>query len=213
MVKWVILFTLVLGLGTFFWVSEHFKQPDRRTAQHGSTWIDDVGKLHVMGLVLNRNTVREAEIILKSRVDTAIFMYPEQVDGNKQREGGEQHFRLELEAYFPSIADHSKVMLVLNIDGKLLEKMRQRGTRPRVYPNGVGRINLANADMLAVQKMTFHELRLIPSVQLDTAMLESRFGRPESIQNDGVSGIHYHYPKVGLDAFIKPADYDVLRFR
>jgi len=206
--KIVLLIILVLGLGTFFLTSQSFKQHDQATQdnQHRGTWVDENGKLHTMGLILNESTVRDAELILRSRSDAAIFMYPE------DKQGDEQRFRLELEAYFPSIADHSKIMLVLNIDTEALEKIRQRGTRPRIYPNGVVRVNLANEDTLSIKQLSFKELRLVPSLQLEASMLESRFGKAQSVQRNDDGSVHYLYPDIGLDALIKPDDKDVLSF-
>ncbi|MBL4775332.1 MAG: hypothetical protein JKY87_04680 [Mariprofundus sp.] len=204
-----LLIILVLGLGTFFLTSQSFKQHEQQNSQanqHRSTWIDDTGKLHTMGLVLGESTVRDAELILRSRSDAAIFMYPESKQGNEQR------FRLELEAYFPSIADHSKIMLVLNIKAEELEQIRQRGTSPRIYPNGVARVNLANEDTLSIKQFTFNELRLVPSVQLDASMLEARFGKPQSVQRNNDGSVRYLYPKLGLKALINPDAKDVLSF-
>jgi len=207
--KFVVLIIVVLGLGTFFLTSQNFKQHDEQVTkqnQHRGTWVDAAGMLHTMGLVLNESTVRDAELILRSRSDAAIFMYPEATQGDEQR------FRLQLEAYFPSIADHSKIMLVLNLAPDLLEQIRQRGTSPRIYPNGVARVNLANEDTLEIKQLTFKELRLVPSVQLDASMLKSRFGKPQSVQRNDDGSVDYMYPKIGLKAVIKPDDKDVLSF-
>jgi len=207
--KFVLLFIVVVGLGTFFWTSESFKVDEKQAgsdAEHRRPWIDPAGKLHVMGLVLNESTVRDAEIALRSRSDAAIFMYP------KASEGGHQNFQLKLEAYFPSIADHSKIMLVLNVAEASLEQMRQRGTSPRIYPNGVARVNLSNEDILSVKKLVVKELRLVPSVQLDVAMLETRFGKPDNVRSEADGSVHYLYPLMGLDAWIKPEDKDILTF-
>jgi len=210
MLKYALLFMLIGGFGTFYWTSQSFKQDEQQESQatqHSSTWVDETtGKLHVMGIVLNQSTVRDAEVALRSRAQSAIFLHEEKAADNKKS------FRLSMEAYFPSIADHSKVMLVLNIDEALLIKMSERGTPPRVYPNGIVRINPSDQDILAAQKMTIKELRLVPSVQLDSTMLEGRFGKPDSIKKNEDGSIHYYYPAIGLDALIKPEDKDILSF-
>jgi len=209
MIKYALLFILIGGFGTFYWASQSFKQGDQLeslSTQHRSTWVDETGKLHVMGIVLGQSTLRDAEVALRSRSQSAIYLHEEKTADNKKS------FRLSLEAYFPSIADHSKVILVLNVDKPLLIKMSERGTPPRVYPNGVVRINPSNEDILAVQKMTVKELRMLPSVQLNQAMLEGRFGKADSIKKSDDGSTRYLYPTIGLDALIKPEEKDILSF-
>jgi len=196
MAKYVVLFIVVVALGTFFGTSQSFKNTDQvdGKSSHRGVWVDDTGQLHVMGIVLNKSSVRDAELALRSRSQTAIFMYPE------AKHGDETHFRLSLEAYFPSIADHSKVILILNVSEEVLEKMRQRGTSPRMYPNGVARINIANEDILPVQKFVIQSLHVVPSIGLELAMLESQFGQAEQKSKDEEGAVHYLYPAIGLDA-------------
>jgi len=209
MTKYMLLVVAVLGFGTFYWASQNFKQDEQQetqVTQHSSTWIDEAGKLHTMGIVLDQSTLRDAEMALRSRSQTAIYLHEEKSSDDKKS------FRLSLEAYFPSIADHSKVILLLNVDKPLLIKMSERGTPPRIYPNGIVRINPSNEDILAVQKMTVKELRMIPSLQLTERMLEGRFGKAESIIKDDDGSTHYLYPSIGLDAQIKPEGKDILSF-
>ena len=209
MYKYALLFILIGGFGTFYWTSQNFKQDDQQQnqpTQHQKTWVDEAGDLHVMGIVLNQSTVRDAEVALRSRAQSAIFLHEEKTTDNKKS------FRLSLEAYFPSIADHSKIMLILNVDKPLLITMSERGTPPRVYPNGMVRINPSNQDILAAQNMTFNELRLVPSVQLNRTMLEGRFGKPDSIKKNEDGSSHYYYPAIGLDALIKAEGKDILSF-
>ncbi|MDQ6988520.1 MAG: hypothetical protein Q9M19_01465 [Mariprofundaceae bacterium] len=199
-----LVFIIVMASATYYLTSTSFQSS--QSLQQNRTWIDETGKLHVLGLTLGKSTVRDAEIALRSRADAAIFMYP------LHDEGKEKKFKLVLEAYFPSIADHSKVMLTLDVEEQQLEAIRQRSTSPRLYPNGVARMNLGNEDILAVLKFTIHTLTLIPSTQLDAAILKAQFGNPKRINTVNKHITTYLYPNLGLTASINDSGKDKLVF-
>lgn len=188
---------------TFYFTSISFKNTDQSANR---TFVDEAGHLHVMGIILGQSTVREAEKAFRSRVDAAIFMYPD------PQTTGKNKFKLDLEAYFPSIADHTKVMLKLTVDDAQLEAIRQRSSSPRMYPNGIARRNLANEDILAIQHMIIHQLILMPSTDIDLRILEAQFGKAakSNIEQDGHTS--YQFPSIGLEANINPEGKDKLTF-
>jgi len=205
--KIALVFIVVMASATFYFTSTSYQtsSTDHQKAQQ-RTWIDDKGNVHVLGLVLGESSVRDAELSLRSRADAAIFMYP------LASEGKEKVFKLVLEAYFPSIADHSKVMLKLDITDTAMEAMRQRSTSPRIYPNGVARMNLSSRDILAVRLLKIKELTLVPSAQLNEKLLIAQFGSAAShtvLENGSTS---YAYPALGLVANINGAGKDSLVF-
>jgi len=155
-----------------------------------------------LGIELGRTTLRDAEIALKSRSDTAIYIYPE----NHPQSG------MTLEAYFPSIADHSKVILELEASPQLLEQMQQRSTIPHLYPNKVARMNLHSQDLQSAQQLKVVKATLIPSIRISYEMLSKRFGvaAKNSSSDDGT--IHYYYPALGLHAIIPKDDPARLQF-
>ena len=196
---------LIVGSATFYITSSVYKQSGGNPKQR--TFFDDKQHLHVMGIVLGESTVRDAEIAFKSRTDSALFLYPKET-----KEGQEAQYTGKLEAYFPSIADHSKVLLTLKTTDVELEAIRERGTRPRVYPNGVIRMNLSNQDILAVQRMIITEMSLIPSLELNKEMIVAQFGKPELVTNTNPNTTVYTFPKFGLVATINQNDSDKLTF-
>ena len=200
-----LVFIVVAASATFFITKSVYQQSGTENKQR--TYFDESANLHVMGVVLGESTLRDAEVAFRSKSDTAIFLYPEPRQGES-----EPHFVGQLEAYFPSIADHSKVILTLEIGVHELEAMRQRSSKPRIYPNGVIRMNLSSQDILAVRKMTANKLTLIPSVQLDKAMLEAQFGKPESTRQESENITYFSFPKFGLTATIHLEEKDKLTF-
>ena len=172
------------------------------TDQRSDTWVDQAGRLHVLDIELGRTTLREAEIALKSRSDTALYIYPEQ----HPRAG------IRLEAFFPSIADHSKVILELEAGAPLLKHLQERATIPHLYPNKVARMNLHPEDLLTVQRLIVGKVTLIPSIHVSHEMLRNRFGEASnsSVTEDGTE--HYYYPSIGLHATVFKDDATRLEF-
>jgi len=184
--------TLLTTALVFAWCSSNHKT-DPATQE---TWVEDSGQLHVLGLTLGKTVLREAEVALKSRSDIALYIYPEE-----HPEAG-----LKLEAFFPAIADHSKVILELDSDEETVKMIQQRSTLPHLYPNKVARMNLHPEDLAIVQQLTVKSLTLIPSIEITIATVQARFGEPSSIQHaeDGTS--YYHFDSIGLKAKLKEGD-------
>ena len=166
------------------------------------TWVDQAGRLHVLGIELGRTTLREAEVALKSRSDTALYIYPEQ----HPRAG------IRLESFFPSIADHSKVILELEASAARLKQLEERATIPHLYPNEVARMNLHSEDLLNIQQFVVAKATLIPSIHVSYEMLRNRFGEASnsSVTEDGTE--HYYYPGIGLHATVFKDDATRLEF-
>lgn len=194
---------IVVASATFYFTSLSFQG---NASQNNRPFVDSNGKLHVMGIIINESTVRDAEKAFRSRADSAIFMYPI-VSNNRER-----RFSLELDAYFPSIADHTKIILKLVVDEMQMEEIRRRSTSPRMYPNGIARRNLANEDVLAVQHMKIRAFHLLPSTPIDSAILEAQFGKADTIEILDNATVRYSFPDLGLIALIDEQGQDTLIF-
>ncbi len=158
--------------------------------QEPGAWLDDNGRLHVLGLILDQTTLREAETRLKSRSDVALYIYPK----------GHPKAGITLEAYFPSIADHTRVILLLDADIPLLHDIEKRATRPHLYPNSVARMNIAAQDHERALSLPIHALTLIPSARITPEDLKARFGKPDSSKKNGSGDISMTYRSLGLTA-------------
>jgi hypothetical protein len=119
---------------------------------------------------------------------------------------------MRLEAYFPSIADHSKVILVLEASAGLLEEIQQKATVPHLYPNDVARMNLHMKSLATVQHLIVKELTLIPNLDITADMLASRFGPASESTSDADGSTHYTYPGVGLEATLRDEEATLLHF-
>ena len=197
---------IIVGSATFYFTGLAYQKSDKTAQQR--TFFDATGNLHVLGVILGKSTLREAEMAFRSRADAAVFLYPKTDKPNKNTQ-----YAGKLEAYFPSIADHTKVLLTMAVSDHDLETIRQRSSAPRIYPNGVIRMNLSNEDILGVQKMVIKELTLIPSAQLDEQTITAQFGQPASNQKINAQETMYLFPEIGLTAIIHSEEKDRLIFR
>lgn len=195
----VLLLALLTAGALFAWTV----RPPGNENSSRDTWVDSAGHLHVLGVVLGRSTLREAEVALKSRSDIALYIYPKE-----HPEAG-----LRLEAYFPSIADHSKVIAELDAGQSLLEDLQQQATIPHLYPNKVARMNLHAEDIPTVQQLPVKKLTLIPSIRISEEMLTNRFGIPSTISSGSGGVDHYYFDDIGLHATLAADTAARLEFR
>ncbi|MDQ6993689.1 MAG: hypothetical protein Q9M31_09440 [Mariprofundus sp.] len=196
---WMLLAVAVATAALFFWSSSNYQQ-------HGDskqkTHIDTQGKLHVMGITLGKTNLKQAEFILKSKSDVALYIYPKE----DPRAG------LKMEAFFPAIADHTKVVLLLNITQTKLEEIETRATIPHQYQNLVARMNLAPEDSRYVRNTIVSELTLIPNLVLTAKSLKARFGEPDRMLKLKDDKERYNYKRIGLQATINKDGPPTLHF-
>lgn len=182
----------------FAWTSSHYQQH----GQEKDTWVDESGRLHVLGIILGESNLRDAEIALQSRSDVALYIYP----AEHPKAG------MKLEAFFPAIADHTQVILLLDASPGLLKEMQGRATMPHIYPNTVARSNLAPPDQQLAQSLKVRELTLLPSVAITAQTLTARFGKPGSETHPDAERTLYSYPAIGLVAVLSAGEPSELRF-
>ena len=181
-----LLVVVVVTTGVFIWTSTHYQQGTATPDTH----VDSAGHLHVLGLTLGETTLRQAESILQSKAEVALYLYPE----------GHTKQGLKMEAFFPSIADHTKVILLLDVGQEELLTMAKRASMPQQSQNGVIRIGLASSDLSGVYDARVKALTLIPSLDVSAENLKARFGAPDLIQKLEDEQILYRYDNVGLSA-------------
>ena len=194
---------VVVGtLANLYWTSNQVKQEAGKAKQE--VWVDSMGRVHTLGLTLDKTTLREAELALKSLSDPALYLYPDQEK--------EDQYTLSLEAYFPSIADHSKVVLGLYASKELLLQIRSRATAPRLNQNGVGRMNISSSDNNLIQNLRVMWMKFIPSAQLQLEHIKARFGAPEQTIAGPKGTNLLLYPKLGLHVVVRDEGKDELTF-
>jgi len=190
---------LVATAAVFAWTSSHYQQTPGKKKD---TWLDERGRLHVLGITLGESTLREAEVALQSRSDIALYIYPV----------GHPKAGQKLEAFFPAIADRTQVILLLDATPDQLHQIERRATRPHLYPNAVARSDLSPEDNLLVYKLLVTELTLIPSTALNAEALNARFGTPSRIEHPQEKETLLYYPSSGLVATLVEGEPAELHF-
>ncbi|MFQ5345193.1 MAG: hypothetical protein ACE5DZ_04435 [Mariprofundus sp.] len=196
---WMLLGVVVLTAAVFLWTSSNYQQGNTTVDQ---TYVDADGHLHVLGITLEKTTLDQAELILQSKSDVALYIYPQE-----HPKAG-----MKLEAFFPAIADHTKVILLLDLNDDQLRGIESRATVPHLYPNHVARMNLASDDVRFVHRVRVRELTLIPNLTISSETLQARFGKPDRVQSLDQEREQYVYDAIGLKAAISKEEPPVLHF-
>jgi len=195
---WMLLLVIVVTGTVFLWTSSNYQQSDTMERTH----VDGQGHLHVLGVTLGETTLKQAERILKSKSDVALYIYPQE-----HPKAG-----LKLEAFFPAIADHTKVILLMNLSDNQLKKIETRATIPHLYENKVARMNLATDDIAFAHSASVRELTLIPNLMILPETLKARFGEPDRVQKLDKDRDQYIYDTIGLTAVLSKKEPPVLHF-
>jgi len=194
---WMIVAVIALTAVVFFGTRGHYQHDNAPLATH----IDAQGRLHVLGVTLGETTLKQAELILQSKSDVALYLYPEQHEKAGRK----------LEAFFPAIADHTKVILLLDMDRQSLDQLESRATIPHLYPNQVARMNLAASDRSALGQLVVRELTLIPNLTLSDKNIKARFGEPDVLKS--LESYHlYSYKQLGLKVRLNKDEPPTLHF-
>lgn len=194
----LLLVVVIITAAVFFWTSSRLQHENKQK----DTWVDERGKLHVLGITLGVSSLRDAERALQSRSEVALYLYP--VEHPKAG--------MKLEAYFPSIADHTKVILLLDAAPEMLKQMEKRASRPELFPSRVARLSIAPEDTQLASEMVVRELTLIPSVKITQESLSARFGTPGQILHPAPETMLCRFPAIGLEATLSPDEPAHLHF-
>jgi len=198
MAMWMLLLVVVITGAVFLWTRANYQHNSATVATH----VDREGHLHVLGVTLGVTTLTQAELILQSKSDVALYIYPQE-----HPKAG-----LKLEAFFPAIADHTKVVLLLDLNTAQLQAIETRATVPHLYENRVARMNLAADDVSRVHTAVVRELTLIPNLIISAQTLKARFGTPDRTEQRNKGQVAYIYHAIGLTAVVSEDQPPVLHF-
>ena len=152
----------------------------------------------IMGITIGLSTLQAAEQILNERANNAMFI-PAKEDKAK---------KIQLEAYF----EEHQIILGLDADSDLLEKIKNNGVNPFVFPSGVIKIGVGKKESEAVKTLLISSLTLISHNRVNLEQFELHFGKPAQIIQTTDGNIHFLYPNLGLDLTRGPEGADALQF-
>ena len=162
--------------------------------------VNEQGQLSVLGVTINQTSLKEAEKILNSRSEQALFISPKET-GKKP----------VIEAFFPKMPDGSKLILNLATNDELIEKIVNNASTPMAFPSGNIKFKIAEEHLPVIQTLTVSSMTAIPRIKITPKMLVSQFGTPEQQIPMG-DIMHNLYPKIGLDAILDKSGEVMLQF-
>ncbi len=201
---------LLLALITIAWLL-----PDK-TANTGDTlpWRithPTPDTTHVLGVTLGSSNLSDAEQIYQEAAEVSLF---------KASAG-----KMVVEAFFEEVKMNglkAKIVLTIAVPAEELQGMFDRGLRMNATASGK-RITLNTDDLARVRKAPISSLSYLPTVRLEEAVLNKRFGTPaERIRENKSGAVHWLYPQHGLDVtlggdekpllqYVSPRDFEQLR--
>jgi len=197
---------LYIGLAVliFFtlWSSNQDADKSSASIRVWNAHINEQGKLDVLGVVLGQSTLKEAEEILHTQSERALF-----VDVKDNEHKGDT-----LEAYFPTSPDRAKLFLELVASDELIAKIKKRAYKATVFPSGNVKLAVAPEQMAEIETTVVKSLTYRPPISLTPETVEKNFGPADRKLNDGDGNIHLLYPALGLDVVIAREGKPLLQF-
>jgi len=195
MTTWIYRISLALILAALFYWLYPTSEPDPRP-QMWNLHLED-GQISVLGLRINESQLQQVSKTLKSIPNTALFTSKQ----TKNKPAAKMH----LEAYYEDLFDEGdRIIIGLNADKALLEHIKEQAYQPKLFPNGVIRVNIQENLIESIQQLSIQSITIVAGWQINFEIFQEQFGKPEQLLDDGLGNAHFLYPKLGLD-FIQPA--------
>jgi hypothetical protein len=166
----------------------------------GLPWQIDTlenGDTRVFGITPGQTTLGEAIELLGDDMDLAIIAAPGETGS--------------LEAYYGHYSAGpitGKLILVMDIRTDALEAMRERG----LHDGGTRRYHLHPDDLPAVYQAPVRVITFLPSINLDEAIVQNRFGSPAEVIQVSEREKHLLYPDKGLDLIFNADSGEILQY-
>jgi len=192
----------LLLTGLTLWLPPSERPADgRSSARPWEVQVDGHGGSRTFDLELGVTTLTEAERRLGSEAEVTLF---QPVTG-----------MLVLEAFFDNLSLgglQADFVMVLDLPIDELEAIHGRGLRIARGREGVNRVQLDPVDLPAVLTAPITTITYLPSINLDPATLEKRFGPPAQRIAEGPGINHWLYPATGLDIIVNDDGKEVLQY-
>ncbi len=164
--------------------------------------VDARGNNRVLGVVLGETTLAEAEQRYRDSATVNLFLSP---DGE-----------YSAEAYFQRLflsGIKADLVLALDLPPDLAREMYERGLRVSQLASGNQKIDLRERDLERIAGMPITHITYLPALDLDSELLEQRFGVPAERYREAESDtVHWLYPESGLDIALNPQGREVLQY-
>jgi len=198
-----LLYVVLIALVIFtLWPSQEANRERQSGIKVWNAHVDNNGQLNVLDVVLGKSSLKQAETVLRSQSERALFI--KLTDEKQQTE--------TLEAYFPTSPDRSKLIIELDAPADLLERIKKQAYKTMVFPSGNAKVEISPADMPDIEQLLAKSITYIPPVKLEVDVIEKQFGKAEQQIRDIDGNLHLLYPALGLDAVIPVSDKNMFQF-
>lgn len=177
---------------------------DLAEAQSGLPWqieVDANGNSRVFGLTLGHSTLDEARERFGPDLAIAIVTAP----GEKGA----------LEAYLGSAQlgfVTGKLVLTVALADDVLAGMRDRAVKTEYMESTTRKATLSAADLATALTQPIDSIVFIPSVNLDEAAIQARFGQPAERIATNAHQTHLLFPDKGLDLIVDSEGKEILQY-
>jgi hypothetical protein len=169
----------------------------------GLPWQIEVtpeGNSRVFGLTMGTSTLADARARF-GEGETALVAAPGEIES--------------LELYFDMVtlgAVTGKLIVTAELDADTINAMRQRAYKTEYMQSSTKKSLLAEHDRVAADAAPIRGLALVPSINLDEAMIIQRFGQPTERVRTSEQTEHFLYPDRGLDVVLDTEGKEVLQY-
>jgi hypothetical protein len=201
-IKIKVLYAALIALAIYTLWPSNSTQDNSATIRIWDAHINEQGHLNVLGVVLGETTLKQAEELLHTQSERALFISLK--EGQPQKE--------TLEAYFPTSPDRSKIVIELDANPDLLTRIKGNAYNPMAFPSGNAKLEIASEHNAEINTQIVKSLTYIPPLNLTPDMVEQHFGKTTQQIVDNNSNIHLLYPALGLDVVIAQEGNPLLQF-
>ncbi len=164
--------------------------------------VNEQGRLNVLGVVLGETTLKQAETVLYTRSERALFVALKEGQPPKET----------LEAFFPTSPDRAKIVIELDASPALMARIKSNAYSPMAFPSGNAKLEIAPEHNAEIDNQVAKSLTYIPPLDLTPEMVEQHFGKTTQQIVDTDGNIHLLYPALGLDVLIAREGNPLLQF-
>ncbi|VAX25789.1 hypothetical protein MNBD_NITROSPINAE04-2672 [hydrothermal vent metagenome] len=197
----IVIAALSIFLAAYFYLHETPHREDKESRFYPWQVTEPGGgETEVFGIVLNRTTARQAMLLLGREPEIVLY---------------EHNGHFSLEAYFGKIGGEGitgKLIAVLAAPAGWSERSAEHAIKTeRVIEGGTKGILRSDAYRMALVFPVI-SLTYIPSIRLDRAIVENRFGPPETIKTSDDGRSHFGYESRGVIISLDPSGKSIISY-
>jgi len=184
--------------------------------EHGAyPWQIEIlpsGYTRVFSLTVGQSSLKDAEQLFKEMAEITLFI-PIKNESESQTTTSSVAV---VEAYFSSVKTaglKAKMVMSMDVPSSAIDAMYARGVRISTSDSGIRKVTLSDEDAKKVRASPIASITYLPSINLQAALIEKRFGVPtEKLADSDSDAIHWLYPARGVDIALSESSKEVIQY-